>query len=57
MTFSEIYQQYPCHREQLDELAGKFEYDGNYTRQAAEEKTADYMQKKHLLFIQGEFWK
>lgn len=53
MTFSEIYRDYPKHREELDELAGKLEYDNEFTRENAEVETAKRMHEKYLLFVQG----
>lgn len=53
MTFQEIYRDYPKHREELDELAGKLEYDHGLTRKNAEKETAKRMHEKYLLFVQG----
>lgn len=57
MTFQEIYRDYPKHHEELDELAGKLEFDHGLTRENAESETAYIMMKRHLLFIQGKYWK
>lgn len=57
MTFKEIWDTYEIHRDELSEYAGKMEYDNELTRENAEAETAYMMQQKHLLFIQGEFWK
>ena len=51
MEFSEIYTTYPQHHEELDELAGKYEYDAEYTRAEAEDLVAKEMHKRHLLFV------
>ncbi len=55
MTFQQIYRDYPQHHEELDELAGKLEYDNEFTRDEAEYETAYVMMKRHLLFVQGSF--
>lgn len=53
MTFEQIYSTYAKHREELDELAGKLEFDHGLTRENAEVETALRMHEKYLLFIQG----
>ena len=53
MTFEEIYRDYPEHRQELDERSAIKEFHGNIERVDAEEQTAELMQKKHLLFVQG----
>ncbi len=56
MTFQQIYRDYPQHHEELDELAGKLEYDNEFNRDEAEYETAYVMMKRHLLFVQGHLF-
>ncbi len=57
MTYKEIIQTYPQHREEMEERAAINEFDGTYTRAEAEYETAKLMHKKYLLFRQGSLFK
>ena len=52
LTFQEIWETYPKHREEMEERAAINEFDGTYTRAEAEYETAKLMHKKYLLFRQ-----
>ncbi len=56
MTYQEIIQTYPQHREEMEERAAINEFDGTYTREEAEYETAKLMHKKYLLFRQGSLF-
>ena len=57
MTYKEIIQTYPQHREEMAERAAINEFDGTYTRAEAEYETAKLMHKKYLLFRQESLFK
>ncbi len=57
MTYQEIIQTYPQHREEMEERAAINEFDGTYTREEAEYETAKLMHKKYLLFRQESLFK
>lgn len=56
MNYSEIIKNRPELTDEMEELAGKFEYDGNYTREAAEEKTALMMHKRYIILPKGNLF-
>ena len=56
MTFQEVYKSYPQHREEMDERAGKMEFDNELSRENAEAETAVVMHERYLLFKHGSLF-
>ena len=56
MTYSEIIFNRPDLKDELNELAGKYEFMGNYTRDAAEEQTAKVISERYVLFVQHDLF-
>ena len=56
MTYSEIIQTRPDLADEMEEYAGKMEYDNELTRPEAEYETAKIMHKRYLIFARGNLF-
>jgi len=56
LTYQEIIDTYPIHKEEAIERAAIIEYDAELTREQAENATAKRLHEKYLLFSQGNLF-
>jgi len=56
MTYQEILINRPDLKDEMEEYAGKMEYDNELTREQAETETAAVMRKRYLIFAQGNLF-
>ena len=56
MTYQEIIDSYPEHFQEIFERAAIIEFDGEESRERAEELAAECMHRLHLLFRQGHLF-
>lgn len=56
MTYQEIIFNRPDIKDEMEEYAGKMEFDAGLTREQAETETAAVMRKRYLIFAQGHLF-
>ena len=56
LTYSEIIEYYPEHFEEIYERSAIIEFDGEESRERAEQLAAEIMHSKYLLFKQGHLF-
>jgi len=56
MTYQEIIINRPDLKNEMEEYAGKMEFDNELTRDEAEYETARVMRERYLIFAQGNLF-